>query len=339
MLPTGGMSADSEPRSHGTSGAAPTRKQQYPEQRLNFARLRARPPRPRRSEGIWRLALRRVWYRLQNDPIDILAGGVALFGVLSLMPGLAALISIYGLVASPADIEAQVAPLARVVPPEVVSLATTQLQSAADTSAPALGFAFAGSLLLALFSATGGLRALMSALNLAHNHPEKRSWLKRTLIAMALGVGGLVTVMVAVGLVVLLPTLLRVVRLDAHTETVVNVMRWPALFVLVMGAIAVLYRVGPVDPTRRIAAGAAAATVLWMVASVALSTYVDRVGNYSGLYGAFGGALVVILWFYVSAFVILLGAVLNEELAEARWRRSNAGARPRPRPAPRSRAA
>jgi membrane protein len=339
MEPDGGMRADAESPSHGTSGEAPSKKQQYPEQRLNFARLRARPPRPRRKEGVWRLALRRVWYRLQNDPLDILAGGVALFGVLSLMPGLAALISIYGLIASPADIEAQVAPLARVVPPEVVSLVTSQLEAAATESAPALGLATAGSLLLALFSATGGLRALMSALNLAHNHPEKRSWLKRTLIAMALGVGGLFTVIVAVGLVVLLPTLLRVVRLDAHTEGLVNVLRWPVLFTLVMGAIAVLYRVGPVDPTRRIAAGAGVATLLWLIASVALSAYVVRVANYSGLYGAFGGALVVILWFYVSAFIILLGAVLNEELAEARWRRSSARARPRPRPAPRSRAA
>src|SRR5688572_21562417 len=144
MMPVGGMSADGESRSHGSSGEAPSSKQQYPEQRLNFARLRARPPRPRRSEGVWRLALRRVWYRLQNDPLDILAGGVALFGVLSLMPGLAALISIYGLIASPADIEAQVAPLARVVPPEVVSLVTSQLEAAASSSAPALGFAFAG---------------------------------------------------------------------------------------------------------------------------------------------------------------------------------------------------
>ena len=339
MLPSGGMSADSEARSHGTSGEAPSRKQQYPEQRLNFARLRARPPRPRRSEGVWRLALRRVGYRLVNDPLDILAGGVALFGVLSLMPGLAALIAIYGLIADPAAIQAQVAPLARVVPPEVVSLISSQLEASAGSSAPALGFAFAGSLLLALFSATGGLRALMSALNLAHNHPEKRSWLKRTLIAMALGVGGLFTVMVAVGLVVLLPTLLRVVRLDAHTETLVSVLRWPALFALVMGAIAVLYRVGPVDPTRRIAAGAAVATALWLIVSVALSAYVDHIGNYSGLYGAFGGALVVILWFYVSAFVVLLGAVLNEELAEAQWRQNSAAARRRPRPAPRSRAA
>jgi membrane protein len=339
MEPTETMRADGESGSGGTSGEAPSSKQQYPEQRPNFARPRARPPRPRRTEGIWGLALRRLWYRLQNDPLDILAGGVAMFGVLSLMPGLAALISIYGLVASPADIQAQVAPLSRVVPPEVVSLATAQLEGAASSSAPALGFAFVGSLLLALFSATGGIRALMTALNLAHNHPEKRSWVRRTLIALGLGVGGLIAIVIIVGLVVLLPTLLRIVRLDSHTEDLITLARWPALFFLVMGSLAVLYRVGPVDPTRRIAAGAAVATALWMVASVLLSLYVDRVANYSGLYGAFGGALVVIMWFYVSAFVVLLGAVLNEELAEARWRRSNARARRRPTPARRIRAA
>lgn len=331
--------AGTEVESTGTSGEAPSADQHYPEQRPSFGRPEAQPPRPRARESIWGLALRRVGYRLYNDPLEILAAGVALFGIMSLLPGLAALISIYSLVADPADIRAQIAPLADIVPHDVVGVVVSQLEGAASSSAPALGFAFATSLAIALFSATSGISSLMTALNLAHNHPERRSWFRRTGIALALAIGGLLTVIIAVSLVVLLPTVLRIVRVDADTELLISLARWPALSLMVVVGLAVVYRVGPVDPTRRVFAGAAVATLLWIIVSAGLSLYVDRVANYSGLYGAFGGVLVLVLWFYLSAFAVLIGAVLNEELAEARWRRSNAGAPPRPRPGLRIRAA
>jgi membrane protein len=280
------------------------------------ASRRARHPRAR----VWRPALVRLWHRFQNDNIDILAGGVALFAVLSLMPALAATVSIYGLLSNPADIRAQVEPLAQLVPPEVIQLVVQQLSTAAQGSHRALGVATAVSVLLALFSAVGGLRALMSAFNVVHRYPERRSWLHRNLLALALGAAAIIVVMVAVGLVVVLPTVLALVHLGSSASLIVSWGRWPALFLLVMTGLMVLYRLGPVRGPRRVGAGAALATLIWMAASVGLSVYVDRVANYSGLYGAFGAALVVLLWFYVSALVVLLGAVLSQELHEARWR-------------------
>jgi len=272
---------------------------------------------------VWRLALGRVVYRLIHEDISIVAGGVALFAILSLMPAIASIIAIYSLGSSPADIAAQVAPLRRVVPPEVVALVADQLKAAADTPAPTLG-------------ATGGVRSLMSALNLVHRTPDPRSFLKRTGIALALGLGAIVTVVIAVALIVLLPTAFRLMRLHADTEVLIAASRWPALLLLVMAGLGVLYRVGPSKPPRHITGGTLFAGLAWLASSYGLSLYVEGIADYNGLYGAFGGVMIVLLWFYVSSLVILIGAVINEEVEEARWRRDSEAAPRRPTPAPRS---
>ena len=290
--------------------------------------------------AVWTLLARRMWARLRLEPLLLVAGGVALFAILSLMPAIAATVAVYGLVASPADIQAQVEPLSRVVPPEVVTLVAAQLSAAAETPGAALGLAFAVSLGLALLGASTGIRAFMTALNTIHRMPEGRSFLRQVGMSFALGVGGVLTVVVTVGLVVLLPTALRLLNLEESTALILSLARWPALVLLVMTAVALLYRLGPVVRPTHILPGAAVATVLWTLGSVLLSFYVDRVANYSGLYGAFGGVMIVILWFFVSSLVILLGALLNEELEQARAlsRPDSAGSLPRPRPGRYSRA-
>ena len=279
-------------------------------------------PRERRLGGtaIGKTALARIWHRLYHEELPLLAAGVALFGILSLMPALASLVSIYGLVSSPADIRDQIAPLARIIPPEVVGVVESQLVAAAAAPSQSLGLAFATSLGLALFGAIGGVRALMTAINIAHNRADTRSFLRRLLIAFVLGVGAIIVASVAVGLLVFLPSGLRMLRIEADTATVVTLLRWPALFLFVMGGLAVVYRVAPVNPTHRTLPGCVIATALWIASSYGLSYYVDNVAKYNALYGAFGGVMVVVMWFYVSSFIIVLGAVINEEWEEARWR-------------------
>jgi membrane protein len=292
-----------------------------------FGAAQDRPPRPElpreRRHGprdIGKTALGRVVYRLYHEELPLLSAGVALFGVLSLMPALGAMISIYGLLSSPADIRDQIAPLARIVPSEVVGVIVTQLESAAAAPGQALGLTFATSVALALFSATSGVRSLMTAINIAHNRADTRPFLRRMSIAFAFGIGSIVSIMVAVGLIVLLPSALALLHLQADTAALVNVLRWPTLIILVVGALAVIYRALPVNPTHRALPGVLVATILWIASSYGLSIYVDRVAHSNALYGAFGGVMILILWFYLSSFVIVLGAVVNEELEQARWR-------------------
>jgi membrane protein len=284
--------------------------------------------------AVWRLALGRVAYRLYNEDISIVAGGVALFAILSLMPAVASIVAFYSLLSSPADIAAQVAPLGRVVPPEVVTLVADQLRAAADTPAPTLGLATLFTLTLAIFGAIGGVRSLMTALSMVNRTPDKRSFVRRTAIALALGLGAIVTIVIAVGMILVLPTAFRLAHLEADTEAVINIARWPALLLLVMTGLAILYRVGASNPPRHLLGGTVFAGIAWLATSYGLSLYVENVADYNGLYGAFGGVMVVLLWFYVSSLVILIGAVINEEVEEARWRRDSARAPQLPRPAP-----
>ena len=275
--------------------------------------------RARAVASVWGRALSCLWTRVVHDNLDILAGGVALFALLSFMPATAATVAIYGLVADPADIHDQVAPLAGVIPDDVMAVVTSQLTRAAQADRGALGWAFLLSLAIAMFSALGGVRAVIQALNLVNRRNDSRSYLRQTGLAFVLALGCIMTVIVAVTLVLVLPTVLHFVRLDAGTELLVTLGRWPALFALVASGLAVFYRVAPEENTSRIVPGAIFATALWILGSVLLSLYVEHVANYSA-YGAFGGVLVVVLWFYVSALVVLLGAALNRELAVARSR-------------------
>lgn len=283
---------------------------------------------------MWRLALGRVVYRLINEDVSIVAGGVALFAILSLMPAIATIIAIYSLGSSPADIAAQVAPLGNVVPPAVVAVVADQLKAAAETPGPTLGLATAFSFTLAIVGAIGGVRSLMTALSMVHHKPDTRSFLRRTGVALAIGLGAIVTVVIAVGLIVVLPTVFRMVRLEADTEAIIAAARWPALLLLIMTGLGVLYRLGTACPPRHTLGGTLFAGLAWLASSYGLSLYVDRVANYNGLYGAFGGVMIVLLWFYVSSLVILIGALINEEVAEAQWRRGSAGAPQPPTPAP-----
>jgi len=294
------------------------------DERPGAAVASARPRRRVRAvASTWGKAFSCLWTRVVHDNLDILAGGVALFALLSFMPAIAATVAIYGLVADPADIHAQVEPLARVIPGDVMAVVTSQLTRATQADDGALGWAFLLSLAIAMFSALGGVRAVIQALNLVNRRNDSRSYLRQTGLAFVLALGGIMTVIVAVTLVVVLPTVLHFVRLDAGTELMVTLGRWPALFVLVVSGLAVFYRVAPEENTSRIVPGAVFATALWIVGSVLLSLYVTHVANYSA-YGAFGGVLVVVLWFYVSAFVVMLGAALNRELTLAESGREHA---------------
>jgi membrane protein len=209
-----------------------------------------------------------------------------------------------------------VAPFTGVIPADVMSVVTTQMTRAAQADDGALGWAFALSLAIAMFSALGGARGLIQALNLVNRRNDSRSYLRQTGLAFVLSLGGIMAVIISVSLVVVLPTVLHFVRLDPDTELLVTLGRWPALSVLVAAGLAVFYRLAPDENTSRIVPGAIFATLLWILGSVLLSLYVSHVANYSA-YGAFGGVMVVVLWFYVSAFVVLLGAALNRELTVA----------------------
>ena len=181
----------------------------------------------------------------------------------------------------------------------------------------ALGWTALLAIALALFSASGGVNNLMTAVNVAYDEEDKRSPVKKRLIALALTLGAIVFIVIMLGLVAVVPAVLQSVFGDTPVlRIVLSAARWLLLVVLVTAALAVLYRVAPdrdAPKMRWVSVGAALATLLWLLASVGFSVYVSTFGNYAKTYGVFAGIIVLLFWLWITSYAVLLGAEINAE--------------------------
>jgi membrane protein len=269
-------------------------------------------------KGGWMGVLKRTKRGIGRDHVTIVAGGVAFFGLLAIIPALAALISLYGLLSDPEQIRTQFVTLRNVVPQEAYEILNKQMENII-ASARTAGFGAALGLLLALWGGAKGMKALIEGLNIMYHEEEKRGFVKLNLTALLLTVLGVVGIAVAVGLVAVLPALLNSLGLGESTKLIVSLVRWPLLLVLFMLGLGVVYRFGPSHHQARwkwLSWGAVAATALWLAASGLFSLYVANFGSYNKTYGSLGAIVILLMWFYITAYVVLLGAELNTELEE-----------------------
>ena len=261
----------------------------------------------------WLQIVKRGWAEAKADQVPLLGAGVAFYAFLALFPAIIALVTLYGLFADPAVIAQQVNSLSA-VPADVRQLIVGQVQSRNQT---ALGWSAVVAILIALFSASGGVNNLMTAINTAYDEEDKRSTIKKRLIALVLTLGAIVFIAVMLGLVAVLPAVLGTVFGDSPVISVLlQIVRWILLVVLVVAALAVLYRVAPdrdAPKLRWVSVGAVAATVLWLLASIGFSIYVATFGNYAKTYGVFAGIIVLLFWLWITSYAILLGAEINAE--------------------------
>jgi membrane protein len=276
----------------------------------------------------WAQTVIRVIRRSIDGETTVNAGGIALFALLAAVPLLAATVSIYGLVADPAAIEGQVSGLARVFPFAVVDFLVVQLERAAQSSTSALSASLVFSIAVAIFSARNATNAVIAGLNDAYGLVEERTALRRFVTSITVSLAALVAILLVVTIVVVFPTTVRLLGLGAPGQ-VLSLFRWPAILVAITGLLAALYRTGPsggVKVPRRLLPGAIVGTLIWLLASLGLSVWVDRVADYEILYGAFAGVIVVLVWFYLSALAVLIGAAVNAELGPSghrhKWKES-----------------
>lgn len=264
----------------------------------------------------WRQIAVRAWQQASSDNISILAGGVAFAGFLAIFPALIAALTIYGLVADPARARQQIADFASALPQSTQDLVTDQLSAVATGSGGALTAGLVISVLAALFSASGGVASLMTAVNLAYDENEERGFLELRGMALVLTLGAVVFTLITLALVAVLPAALDNLGLPAVADVFVQIGRWVLLVCLVIGALAILYRVAPDRQAPRfrwVSAGSLAAGLLWVLGSIVFSLYVNFFGDYNATYGALAGVIVLMLWFYLTAYIVLLGAEINAE--------------------------
>ena len=264
----------------------------------------------------WKEVLQRVASRLKEDHVSLLAAGVAFRALLALFPALIAAVSLWGLLADPETITEEIAGFADALPEEVAAIIEQQLTQIAGTGTGALSGTLVVSILLALWSASGGLAGLIEGCNAAYNEVDRRSFVHKRGLALAFTLGGLVFLLVALGLIAVLPAVLGTLGLGPAAERAVRIGQWPLLALMAMGAMALVYRYAPdrdQAQLRWVTGGAILGTVVWLLASAAFTYYVEVAGDFAETYGALAGVIVLMLWLLLTAFSILLGAEFNAE--------------------------
>jgi membrane protein len=266
--------------------------------------------------GGWKQIVKRAWAENKADNMPIIGGGVAFFGFLSIFPGLIALISIYGLVASPETVARQVESLSAQLPDEAAALIGQQLKSIVDNSGGALTVSLVVSILAALWSASGGIGNLITAVNIAYDEVETRNFIKLRVTSLALTLGAIAFVLVAFGLLAVVPALISALPLGVVGTVLAQIVRWGLLLAMFAGSLAVIYRVAPdrdAPRLRWVSLGAVVVTVLWAIVSVGFALYVNNFGSYDKTYGAIAGVIVLMLWLYLTCYLVLFGAEINSE--------------------------
>lgn len=290
------------------------------------AEANAAPPprRPGAPESPWQLSghswleiAKRVVKEFTADRVTSVAGGVTFFALLALFPAITALVSIYGMVADPATIADHLSLLQNVLPESALELISGQVIAIASAPKTSLSIAGIVAILIALWSANGGMKALIEALNIAWFETEKRGFIKLNLVSLAMTLGAIIGVILMIGLVAILPVLLNTILAGSGFETWLNWLRWPILAGMLILGLAVIYRFGPSkdDPKWQwISPGAVMATVGLLIASILFSWYAANFANYNETYGSLGAAVATMMWLWIAAIVVLMGAEVNSEV-------------------------
>ncbi len=265
----------------------------------------------------WKDIFWRTVNQTSEDRLLAIAAGVVFYGLLALFPAVTALVSCYGIFATPNSINDHLSFLQDVIRADAYSIVQDQIARVIAKGQAGLSLGFAIGLLFALRSANAGMKALIDALNIVNEEKEKRTFIRLNLVSLAFTVAGIFAVLAAVGAVVVAPLLLSPVGLAGMTEQIVRFARWPALAAAMLLGLSVLYRYGPSRRAAKwqwISLGAVFATLTWFAGSAALSFYFANFANYNATYGSLGAAIGTMMWMWMSAIVTLFGAELNSEI-------------------------
>ncbi|GAN80733.1 YihY/virulence factor BrkB family protein [Acidocella aminolytica] len=255
-----------------------------------------------------------------SQRVSLVAAGCAFYATLALFPTITMLISLYGLVFDPDTVQPQLAYLQGFMPPDVYMLISQRIQNLVAQPAKGLGLSFAVSLLLSLWSSSTGTKSVINALTLAYHERETRGLIRFHLVALSMTFIAVLGTILAIGFLVFLPIAMAYIGLPGNLEFLVGLISFGAMISFVIVALGLLYRFGPAGQDRMFyAPGATIATVAWLAASWAFGLYVGRFAAYSATYGPLATIIGLMMWFYISAYVVLFGAEFNAAL-DRQWR-------------------
>ncbi|MBA1159328.1 YihY/virulence factor BrkB family protein [Microvirga sp. Marseille-Q2068] len=265
----------------------------------------------------WKDILWRTYEEFSQDRIMSVAAGVTYYALLAIFPAIAALVSIYGLFADPVTIQDHLNALSGVLPGGAMEIIGEQVKRIASAGGGKLGLSFIIGLVISLWSANAGMKAVFDALNIVYDEEEKRSFLWLNAQSLTFTLAAIAFVLVALAGIVVLPVVLDFVGLGAAVEWLLSLARWPILLAVVVAGLAVLYRYGPSRDKAEwkwVTPGGIVAAVLWLAGSMLFSWYVSNFGSYNETYGSLGAAIGFMTWIWLSSVIVLLGAEINAEM-------------------------
>jgi membrane protein len=276
--------------------------------------------------------LARLWARMGAENIGLMAAGVAFYCFLSLVPLLGAVILTYGLIADPSTVADHVRTIITIVPKDAAQLILGQLTAVVTASARKTGIGLFAALFFAVYGATRASSSIMAALNVIYGLKEERSLVRTTLVSFGIIIGAVAAVIVGLLAASLLAWVQAIAAFLGPLATVaIQIGTWIVAAALASAAIGAAYRFGPSQAPsgwQWLSRGSALATALWLAATLALGVYVSRFGNYNATYGSLSAVVVLLMWFYVSAYAILLGATIDAVITPPRrWQIQEAEAR------------
>jgi membrane protein len=280
------------------------------------------------SERGWLDVLARLIGSLRRDGMWLRSAGVAFCAIFAAIPGMSVPVALFGLLANPEAVHRPIEMLGGLVPGTATTFLADQMQAIARTSRTQLGAGLGGGVLTALWGAWSGASGLIAALNVAYREEEARGFLRRSWDAMVVAVAAGVFMLLAFALVALLPIIPGRLQLSPTLHTVMSFARWPALAMLCIAALSMLYRFAPCRRAakwRWVSPGAAVATVLWLMSATGFSFYVSHFPSYNQTLGLLGTIMMLLTWSYLTAFAVLLGAELNAELERQTSRDTTTG--------------
>ena len=265
----------------------------------------------------WKDILLRVYNGISDDQILANAAGVTYYALLALFPGIAAVVSIYGLFADPNSIVSHVDTMAGFAPGGAIDVIRDQLTRLSAQGSTSLGVSFLIGLMISLWSANSGIKALFNSLNVVYEEEEKRSFIRLNAVTVTFTLATIAFLLIALACVVAFPVMLDHLPSPGVTGRLLNIARWPVLLVLVAVGLTLIYRYGPSRTEPRwewITWGGALAAVLWLPASALFSWYAANFGSFNKTYGSLGAIIGFMTWMWVSIIVVLVGAKLNAEI-------------------------
>jgi membrane protein len=255
-----------------------------------------------------------------SQRVSLVAAGCAFYATLALFPTITMLISLYGLAFDPDTVQPQLHYLQSFMPPAAFSLISDRIQSIVSAPAHTLGLSFIVSLLISLWSSSTGTRSILNALTLAYDVPETRGMIRFQLVSLGMTLVAVIGVILAIGILVFIPVVLAFLGISAYAKFLVAALSGVAMIAFVVIALGLLYRFGPgtgPKPRTFYVPGAALATFVWLLGSSAFAFYVGHFAAYSATYGPLSTLIGLMMWFYLTAYVVLFGAEWNAALDAA----------------------